>query len=79
MRPASRFVAVARKFNADIRVRYNGNDANGKSLLDLLCLAASEGNLLDLEARGHDAEAAIGTLAELLTTRHDEAQGEGLA
>jgi len=76
MRPASRFVETARKFAAEIRVRYNGHDANGKSILDLLCLAASEGNLLDLEARGHDAEAAIGALAEQLTGRCDEARGE---
>ncbi len=45
---------------------HNGTEVNGKSILDLTLLAAECGTLLDLEARGPDAEEAIALLARLV-------------
>jgi phosphocarrier protein len=71
MRPANRFAQLARGFNAEIRVWHEGSEADGKSLLDLLCLAAGQGMVLELEARGHDAEQAIDALVAVLASRED--------
>jgi len=66
LRPADKFVKLATRFQSDIRVHYNGNVFNGKSILDLTTLAAECGTRLDLEARGPDAVDAIHALSELV-------------
>jgi phosphocarrier protein HPr len=75
MRPAEEFVRVARQFRAEIRVRYAGKEANGKSLLDLMTLAAECGSRLRLEARGEDATTALAALVDLVSGWTDEAEG----
>jgi phosphotransferase system HPr (HPr) family protein len=77
MRPANKFVELALKFQSEIRVLYNGNEFNGKSILDLTSLAAECGTRLDLEARGPDAPAAVQALAELVSAQfHEDENGE---
>jgi phosphocarrier protein len=77
MRPANKFVELALQFQADVRVKYNGNQFNGKSILDLTSLAAECGTLLELEATGPDAASAIAALADLVTARfHEDENGE---
>jgi phosphotransferase system HPr (HPr) family protein len=77
MRPANKFVELAVKYQSEIRVHYNGNDYNGKSILELTSLAAECGSRLDLEARGTDAPAAIDALAELVRAQfHEEEDAE---
>jgi phosphocarrier protein HPr len=66
MRPSSKFVKLASSFQSEIRVHFRGNTANGKSLLEMTGLAAERGTILDLEARGPDAEPALAALAELV-------------
>jgi phosphocarrier protein len=73
MRPADKFVKLALQFQAEIRVIHNGNEFNGKSILDLTSLAAECGTLLDVEAQGEDAEAAIAALTELVLAKFHEA------
>lgn len=69
LRPAARFVEVARRYAAEVRVRCNGAEADGKSIMDLMGLAAGLGMVLELEARGPDAEEAVAALADLISTR----------
>ena len=77
MRPANKFVELALQFQAEIRVHYNGNEFNGKSILDLTSLAAECGTRLELEARGPDAAAAVEALADLVSARfHEDENGE---
>lgn len=68
LRPASQFVRLASQFESDIRVAFGGQSANGKSILDLLILAAGRGAWLILEARGADAEAAVAALSRLVAS-----------
>jgi phosphocarrier protein len=73
LRPADKFVRLANSFKAtEIVVRFNGQDFNGKSILELAMLAAECGSLLDLEARGPDAEAAVSALASLVQSKFEE-------
>jgi phosphotransferase system HPr (HPr) family protein len=79
MRPASKFVELALKFQADVSVRYNGNAFNGKSILELTSLAAECGTHLELEARGPDAAEAVAALAGLVLARfHENDNGESI-
>jgi phosphocarrier protein HPr len=66
MRPSNKFVKLARSFESEIWVNYQGVRVNGKSILELMGLAAVCGSTLDLEARGPDAAEALAALAELV-------------
>jgi phosphocarrier protein len=79
LRPADKFVKLALRYQAEIRVHYNGNEFNGKSILDLTTLAAECGTRLDLEARGPDAAQAIEALAELVSAQfYENGNGEAI-
>lgn len=67
MRPAGKFVALANSFRSEIRVEHEGATVDGKSLLDMTCLAAERGSTLVLQARGPDAEEALDALASLVS------------
>ncbi len=76
MRPADKFVKLALQFQSEIRVTHNGNEFNGKSILDLTSVGAECGTQLQLEARGSDAPEAVAALAELIAARfHEDDEG----
>ncbi len=66
LRPSTRFVKLASSFQSEVWVHFEGAKANGKSVMDMLGLAAERGKTLELEARGPDAEQAIAALSELV-------------
>ncbi len=65
-RPASVFVDLAKKFQADIRVRNGDQVGNGKSLISLLQLGAEHGITIRVSAEGSDAAMALDTLQKAL-------------
>jgi phosphotransferase system HPr (HPr) family protein len=65
-RPAAAFVQRAKQFACAVRVHKDQQTANGKSITELLTLAAEQGDVLTLEAEGHDASPAIEALTQLL-------------
>jgi phosphocarrier protein len=71
-RAASKFVQEASRFVADIRVRHNDEEVNGKSILGLLLLAAPFGSRLTITAEGQDAEEALAALEKLIADRFGE-------
>ena len=71
-RPASTFVRIANKFEADISVKKGPEKVNGKSIMGLLMLAASEGSVIEIEASGEDALAAMQELEQFLTSDKEE-------
>jgi phosphocarrier protein len=66
MRPSTKFVTLANSFQSEVWVESEGRKVNGKSILAMTSLAAECGTILDLEARGPDAEPALAALAELV-------------
>ena len=65
-RPASAFVKIANKFEADVVVKKGSESVNGKSIMGLMTLAASQGATLDIEISGPDAEQAMAELEQFL-------------
>ncbi len=66
IRPASTFVKEAMRFDCKVFVTRDGQRVNGKSVMELLTLAAGSGETLILEAEGPDADMAINQLAALV-------------
>ena len=74
-RPAMQFVDVANQFKSDVRVHKGGEepvDADGKSVMQMIILAATEGTPLRIDAEGADAETAVKKLAELFDNKFGE-------
>ncbi|HVP90865.1 MAG TPA: HPr family phosphocarrier protein [Terriglobales bacterium] len=71
-RAAVKFVNLANRFGASVKIVKDGNEIDGKSILGILTLAATQGTVIRLVASGKDEEAALGALAELIANRFDE-------
>ena len=67
-RPAAEFVQTAKGFSSQIMVVKDGREANAKSPLKLMTLAAKHGDKITIRADGNDAEEAVDTLVELIST-----------
>jgi len=68
MRPSAAFVETAGRFQSTVNVKHEGRTVNGKSLWDLLLLAAMPGSELTIEVDGPDASAALDALVTVLET-----------
>ena len=72
-RPATLLVQSAARFAADIYLSKGDiQRINGKSIMGVMMLAASQGTSIRLEAEGEDAEAALDALEELINNRFGE-------
>ena len=65
-RASAKFVQIAEKFDAEIRVSREGQTVPGTSIMGLMMLAAAPGCCIRIETEGTDAEAALETLAALV-------------
>ena len=74
LRAASRLVQLSQQFQSEVSVLCEGRTADGKSILDLMTLAAQRGSRLEIEACGGDAEEAIAALQELIEARFQECE-----
>jgi phosphotransferase system HPr (HPr) family protein len=66
MRPAMMFARIATRFRSTVTVRRQDRAVNGKSLLNLMTLAALPGTELIVEVSGEDAAAALPVLTQAL-------------
>jgi phosphotransferase system HPr (HPr) family protein len=65
-RPAALFVRLAKTFESKITVRKGDREANAKSILRVLTLEARQGDVLQIDADGEDADEAVQRLHDLL-------------
>jgi phosphocarrier protein HPr len=73
-RAAVKFVQIANRFKSEVKVRKDGQEANGKSIMGLLTLVAAHGVSMDIVCEGDDAQPAVDALAALV----DSGFGEGI-
>jgi len=71
-RAAARLVTLASKFESDVRVRKDGREVSGKSIMGVMMLAAAKGSQVTLIAEGEDAQQALDELAALVADRFGE-------
>jgi phosphocarrier protein len=73
-RAAAKFVQTASRFKSDVKIRKNGEEVDGKSILGLLLLAASQGTQITLAVSGEDEDAAFAAVESLIIRSFDEDQ-----
>lgn len=71
-RASAKFVETVNAYDAEVRVRKDGLEVDGGSILDLMMLAASPGCSISVEATGPDAEKVISALETLVGARFGE-------
>jgi phosphocarrier protein len=71
-RAAARFVHLASRFAANIRVAKGGREMDGKSIMGLLLLSAAQGSTITISADGPDETAAIAALCSLVERGFEE-------
>jgi phosphocarrier protein len=73
-RPAMIFVELACDFQADISVRRTdqSDPVDGKSIMQMMMLAATQGTEIEITAAGADARKAVEQLVALVKSRFEE-------
>ena len=71
-RPAMAFVDVATQFQAAIKVCSRDQTVDGKSIMQMMLLAAGEGTALKIVADGDDAHLALDALEKLIEEKFGE-------
>lgn len=73
-RAAAKFVHLASRFRAHIRVSRGGRVVDGKSIMGILLLAAAFGTTIEITADGADEQEALAALCNLVETGFGEEQ-----
>ena len=71
-RASAKFVKLAARYDADIRVTKDGHTVDAQSIMGLMMLAAGPGCTLEISAEGPEAQKAVDALSELVSGRFDE-------
>ena len=79
-RAAARLVQCSAKFASTVQIQRqdSGQTADGKSILNVLLLAASAGTTLILKIEGTDEERAANAIVELIEGKFGEGVSDGL-
>lgn len=71
-RPAMTFVDLSSTFSCDVKVAKGDTEVDGKSIMQMMMLAASMGTELTIICEGDDAEQAAKALKKLVDSGFDE-------
>jgi phosphocarrier protein HPr len=71
-RAAAKFVHLAGRFTAHVRVARDQREMDGKSIMGILLLAAARGMTIAISADGPDEQDAIAALCELVESGFGE-------
>ena len=70
---ATRIVQTAAEFSAEVHVEKDGQQANGKNIIEMLMLLADEGSKITIRSKGEDAVQAMAAIEELILSGFGEA------
>lgn len=71
-RAAAKFATTAAQFSSRIQARTNGSWVEGKSVMSLMLLAATQGTNLDVSTEGDDEIQAMQAIKALIDDRFEE-------
>ncbi len=71
-RAAVKFVNLANRFSSLVKIVKDGNEIDGKSILGILTLAATQGSDIRLKISGRDEGSACDALIALINNKFDE-------
>ena len=73
-RAAAKLIDLASGFESRIRVVRDGREADAKSIMRVMMLAASKGMSIEVVAQGADAAEAVDAIERLVAGRFDESE-----
>ena len=73
-RAATKLVETAKTFQCTAQLYFDGNEADAKSVMSLLMLAAGPGSQISLITSGHDEDAALTAIQALIENKFDEGE-----
>jgi phosphocarrier protein HPr len=73
-RAASKFVNLTNRFTSKIEVSNTGKVVNGKSIMSIMLLAATQGTQLGLRIEGDDEVEAMQAITDLIAERFGESE-----
>ena len=65
-RPAAEFVKLAQQFQCSVRISYNDQEVDGKSMIGILKLAIKQGATFSLSLDGENEEEFMSKFEELI-------------
>ena len=71
-RPASLIVQAAMKFKADVTLVNDTAEADAKSIMNVMMLAAGKNAKVSIRAKGPDEVEAVDTIAHLFASKFNE-------
>jgi phosphocarrier protein HPr len=71
-RAAAKFVHLATRYEARVRVARDRREMDGKSIMGILLLAAARGSTITISADGQDEDAAVKALVALVQSGFGE-------
>ncbi len=71
-RPANKLVKIASSGRSEVGLAYNGQRANGRSILGVILLQAYKGATISIEVRGEDEEEVLRQILELIANKFEE-------
>jgi len=71
-RAAAKFVHLAGRFDAKVKVARDRREMDGKSIMGILLLAAARGSTITISAEGTDEHAAVEALTALVQSGFGE-------
>ncbi len=72
MRPAVNFSNAMMQFPCDVTLRANGNDTNGKSVMNIIAACIKCGNVVEIICDGEKEEEALDTAVEIIESGFGE-------
>ena len=71
-RAAALMVQTVNRYSAQVTISKDGQTADGRSIMGVLMLAATQGSTIEVEAAGQDAEQALKAIEKLVDKRFNE-------
>lgn len=71
-RAAAKLVTCTGAFASQVRLEWKGQRVNGKSIMDVMMLAAVQGSIITLLIEGEDEAVACAALERLIADRFGE-------
>ena len=73
-RASAKLTQVASNYACEIWLSRSGRRVNAKSIMGVMMLAAAKGAVIQVEAEGADADAALGALLQLIQEKFGEGE-----
>jgi phosphocarrier protein HPr len=71
-RAAALLVQTINKFDAEVMIAKDGQTVDGRSIMGVLTLAATQGSTIQVEARGREAENVLAAVEKLIDNKFFE-------